>query len=309
MSERNEDPGREDYSYIWRGAIESHSQNEGRDLREHLVSAVRDASELIVSSNPALVRDVVRCLHYRTDKTTLRRWKVFDRIILHVMREYPDTVKDLIRDDLTDHAKFEDLRLSHEYRLLLKEMFQKLDSNDQQIILGWIEAGPDDVEGWTQRVTEAVGEVPSLEDIEKRKRSWQRDKLAVFYHSLPKPWANRYNAMVNELGPADHPEFSHYSMGVMRGPISPKGSANLAQMQVDELRQFLTDWKPTKEALGIAPSQEGTGARSVKWWRTILQSMRRLRRPSKDLAQPMSDHSCKGFEMRLGKRNRLHGLR
>ena len=89
LSGRTEDVGPEDYSYIWRGAIESHNQNEGRDLKGLLVSAVRDASESIVSSNPALVRDVVRYLRYRTDKTTLRKWKVFERITLMLFRNTP----------------------------------------------------------------------------------------------------------------------------------------------------------------------------------------------------------------------------
>jgi len=249
----------EDYSYIWRTAIESHSQNEGRDLKGSLVSAVRDASEAITAANAMLVREVVRCVRYNSHDATPRRWKVFDRIVLHIIRERPDAVGDLIREELLKPANFEDTGISHEYRLLLKKMFRALDLSDQQIILGWIEAGPPDVDGWVQRVTEATGRSPSVEDTEKYKRAWQLKRLAVFSESLSEPWAGRYRALEEEFGPPEHPEFSFYSIGVTRGPISPKRATDLSQMQEDELRQFLTDWKPGEEVLGIVPSREGLG--------------------------------------------------
>lgn len=255
----DEDAESEDYSYIWRTAIESHSQNEGRDLKGSLVSAVRDASEAITAANPMLVREVVRCVRYNSHNATPRKWKVFDRIALHIIRERPDAVGDLIREELLKPANFEDAGISHEYRLLLKKMFRALDLSDQQIILGWIEAGPPDVDGWVQRVTEATGGGPSVEDTEKYKKAWQLKRLAVFSESLSEPWAGRYRALEEEFGSPEHPEFSFYSIGVTRGPTSPKRATDLSQMQEDELRQFLTDWKPEEESLGIVPSREGLG--------------------------------------------------
>lgn len=259
LSGRTEDGESEDYSYIWRSAIESHNQNEGRDLRGSLVSAVRDASATIATTNPVLLQEVVRCLRYNHRKANPRKWKVFDRIVLHVIRKHPDTVRDLIRDELVNPEKFEDTGLSHEYRLLLTEMFGVLGVLEQQVILGWIEAGPHDVDGWVQRVIEATGEAPSVEETEKYKRAWQLKKLAVFSESLSEPWAGRYRALVEEFGAPQHPEFSFYSAGGMTGPISPKEATDLSLMQEDELRQFLTDWKPGEEALGIVPSREGLG--------------------------------------------------
>ena len=259
LSGRTEDAEPEDYSYIWRRAIETHDQNEGRDLKGSLVSAVRDASETITSSNPMLVHDVVRCLRYKSHKTTLRKWKVFERIVFHIIREHPDTALDLVRNELTDVAKFEDPGLQHEYRLLLKKMFGAFEPSEQQTILSWIEGGPLDIEDRVRLRTEATGMAMGPEDIEKYKRSWQLNKLAVFSESLPKPWADKYTALVVEFGQPDHPEFTVYSTGVMTGPRSPKGSTELAQMREGELRQFLADWKPTEEALGIVPSKEGLG--------------------------------------------------
>jgi len=255
----DEDAESEDYSYIWRTAIESHSQNEGRDLKGSLVSAVRDASEAITAANPMLVREVVRCVRYNSHNATPRKWKVFDRIVLHIIRERPDAVGDLIREELLKPANFEDAGISHEYRLLLKKMFRALDLSDQQIVLGWIEAGPPDVDGWVQRVMEATGGGPSVEDTEKYKKAWQLKRLAVFSESLSEPWAGRYRALEEEFGPPEHPEFSFYSIGVTRGPTSPKRATDLSQMQEDELRQFLTDWTPEEESLGIVPSREGLG--------------------------------------------------
>jgi hypothetical protein len=194
---------------------------------------------------------------------------VFDRIALHIIRERPDAVSDLIRGELLKPTNFEDTGISHEYRLLLKKMFGVLDLSDQQIILGWIEAGPPDVDGWVQRVTEATGEAPSVEDTEKYKRAWQLKRLAVFSESLSELWVGRYRALVEEFGPPEYPEFSFYSIGVTRGPMSPKRATDLSQMQEDELRRFLEARRRSARHCAVprrigARDQSNGGERSCK---------------------------------------------
>ncbi len=56
--------GSEDYSYIWRPAIEDGIQPDSHELRDMLLSAVRDAAEHVVRENKATVQDMVSCLCY-----------------------------------------------------------------------------------------------------------------------------------------------------------------------------------------------------------------------------------------------------
>jgi hypothetical protein len=50
-----EDTGPEDYSYIWRSAIEDHEQNHSSGLRDFLVTAVRDAAGQIARADSSQV--------------------------------------------------------------------------------------------------------------------------------------------------------------------------------------------------------------------------------------------------------------
>ncbi|HIE54702.1 MAG TPA: hypothetical protein EYP90_05915, partial [Chromatiaceae bacterium] len=139
---RDDDQGPEDYSYIWRKAVEDHAQNVGHTIKDALVPAVRDAAELIVRSEQATVEEVVKALECRP-------WKVFRRIALHVLRVSPDQVEALASARLTDRALLEDVDVRHEYVLLLRDRFPRLTPEDQARILGWIGDGPE-VDEWKQ---------------------------------------------------------------------------------------------------------------------------------------------------------------
>ena len=54
----HQDEDAEDFSYIWRRAIEDHPQNLGHTVKDALVSAVRDAAELLVKSSQAFIESV-----------------------------------------------------------------------------------------------------------------------------------------------------------------------------------------------------------------------------------------------------------
>src|SRR5262249_40761668 len=61
---RRDDP--EDYSYIWRRAIEDNVQNRGdHDVKMLLVSGLRDAGEAILAANPAGLEEAIRRLEAR----------------------------------------------------------------------------------------------------------------------------------------------------------------------------------------------------------------------------------------------------
>lgn len=258
-SHHSEEEGPEDYSYIWRSAVEDHDQNLGLRLTDSLISGVRDTAEAIASSNPNLVKDIIQILENDPVTQNPRKWKVFKRLSLHMLRVHPDKVLDLINDRLTNHNFFDDSTLHHEYSLLLKNLFRRLDEPSRELILGWIDSGPDDLGLWVDFRESETGQKPSEAEIGRYKRYWQLKKLALLQESLPEPWKVRFEALTHELGQPEHPEFSSYSTGVMVGPTSPVDSADLASMTGTQLRDFLLNWRPSKEELGMEPSPEGLG--------------------------------------------------
>ncbi|MBC7185948.1 MAG: hypothetical protein H5U38_02830 [Calditrichaeota bacterium] len=240
-----EDEGPEDYSYIWRPAIEDHSQNLGHTVADALISALRDAAEAVVGCGHATAETVV-------DALERRHWNVFRRIALHILRVFPEQAANLATERLTNRTLFDDVHLQHEYTLLLRECFPRLSREDQEKILGWIQDGPD-----LERARETGGEASEDGGIPSRE-IWQRDWLArIGPEVLPAEWRERYVQLVGKHGEPEHPEFP-VSTGSLVGPTSPKSDAELKAMPISEIVEFLKTWRPPENDLR-EPSREGLG--------------------------------------------------
>lgn len=251
FSQARRDGGAEDYSYIWRPAIEDHAQNLGHTIKDALVSGVRDAAELVVRSGQATIESVVNALQHR-------RRPVFRRIALHVARVCRDGGEELAAAMLTDRALFEDMALQHEYVLLLRDRFPSLTPEEQARILGWIEDGPQ-LDDWKQWRESQTGQQPSEEETARYREIWQRDWLArIGPENLPGDLCERYHKLVKKHGEAEHPEFLVYRHGGWVGPKSPKAGGDLKALSVAEIVEFLRTWKPPKGTFG-EPSVEGLG--------------------------------------------------
>ncbi|GIW90644.1 MAG: hypothetical protein KatS3mg109_1076 [Pirellulaceae bacterium] len=247
---REDDQGPEYFTSFWRPAIEHHPQNLGHTVMDALVSAVRDGAELLIRAGRATVEEVVNTLEGR-------RWKVFRRIVLHVLSLFPEQAEPLVAARLTDRSLFEDVGLRHEYVLLLRDHFPRLTLEDQAKILGWIEDGPE-VDRRKQRWEEKMGRKPSEEDVARFREIWQRDWLArLGPESLPAEWHERYQGLVKKHGEAEHPEFPVYTEGWV-GPTSPKTADELKAMSVTEIVEFLRTWEPPENML-FESSPKGLG--------------------------------------------------
>lgn len=243
------DTGPEDYSYIWRRAIEDHEQNVSHGLKTLLVTAVRDAAQQIAASQPQVVKEIIGDLE-------ARQWKIFHRLALHVIRLHPNSLRDVIIARLTDHDRFEEA--VHEYRLLLQAMWTRIGPEAQGTILGWIEAGPTDVEERSSWWEKERGERPSPEQEQNYKKNWQLKKLALIHKDLNHTWQDHYQTLLQEVGEPEHPEFSSYTV-TWRGPTSPKDKQDLQALSVPALRSFLESWEPQKDWRGFGSSPEGLG--------------------------------------------------
>lgn len=237
-SQLPEENDAEDYSYIWRGAIEHSAEDYGEDLKNILVDSVRDAAELLVREELLSLPEVVQYLESP-------KWPVFRRIALHVLRRFPDKASELVSARLTDRSLFDDRNLRYEFGVLLREQFNSLAPEQQQLILGWLEEGPD---------LSRVGPDAPPEERERIKKRWQLRWLAYIKEELPEDWKQRYENLVAELGKTEEPDFFSKTWV---GPTSPKTAAELREMTVSEIVDFLKTWQPHEGF--FEPSPEGLG--------------------------------------------------
>ncbi len=93
-------------------------------------------------------------------------------------------------------------------------------------------------------------------EISRVRAQWKRDRLSLIRSQLRDAPLDELKRLENELGEADHPDFTAYSEGWI-GPTSPLSTTDLQEMTADQLLEYLTTWEP--EAAFDRPSPEGLG--------------------------------------------------
>jgi hypothetical protein len=241
--------GPDDYSYVWRTAIEEHPLNKEHrhGVRDHLVSAVRDAGVSVVSKTSGSLPNLLTALEARP-------WKVFHRLALDLLRRFAARNVPLVRARLLDVARAEDLGLFHEFWLLAKAGLPLLDPADREQFFANMDA--------KLREDEAAAgkeETPERQEEERRHaRIWMYRRLSILADVLPPSRAEQFAALQGELGPFEHADLLAYSTGATWvGPTSPKSGDDLSAMSVAELVAFLREWPG--EGRRDEPSPEGLG--------------------------------------------------
>jgi hypothetical protein len=251
LSRWEDEEGRDDYSYVWRPAIEDHEQNSDSNsgIRDSLVSAVRDVAVRHATRRPDELEATIVVLESGST--------VLQRIALHVLGSVADGVE-LAAARMTDRGLFDEHRVRHEYAALLRARFGELDEPGQSEVLSWIDAGPD-LEEYKQRRTDLDDAPPSEDDIARYAAGWRRDRYSYVEPYLDQDAAARYRELVDIVGAAEHADFLTWSAS-WTGPKSPATPAELAERSVADVVDYLRRWRPAEDAgLGLGPSVEGLG--------------------------------------------------
>ena len=246
---RPEEQGPQDYSSIWRPAIEDHEGNLDNELKSTLVTAVRKAAERVLELDPTRLAEVIATLEGY-------RWSVFSRIALHLLREAaPKLALPLVEQRLIQRDRFEGGSQKREYMLLAEKFFSQLSDKTQRTILGWIDEGPD-LEPHKRFLTEFEGKSPSDEEVAESADRWRLEHLRPLRDVLPRDWRERYQRLVERYGEPEMPDFVSIRMGELtRGPESPITPTELRQTPVADVIARLKTWEPAGEFQG--PSPEG----------------------------------------------------
>jgi hypothetical protein len=237
-----------EYSAIWRPAIEDHEQNHDWDVRDALISAVRDAAMTVTTTRPETFDEVIGLL---LDGSTLHQ-----RIGLHLLSRSTDGIE-IVANYLRTPGFVDDWRFTHEMAQLLNERWDDLDEDTRKGVLDWIDAG--DVSGYQQSFEAAHGRRPTDEDVERHKAIWQRDKYSYIERHLTGRHKARYEAVRAEFGDAEHADFVTWSASWM-GTTGPVEQDDLATWPIDQIVDYLATWEPpTTRSWPPGPTVEGLG--------------------------------------------------
>ncbi len=225
----------DDYSYVWRRDLGEGDVSDAHDLREALVSALRDALARAMAREPTKVATLVT-------QVESARWSIFRRLVLHALSDAPMDAALVVRAKLVDPGLRTARAVQRERRRLLQTWFGKLSGDAQQEILEIIAVGPEPA------LLEAIGKArlgrPATADEGAVLRDhWTLDQLTPIADALPPVWRRTYDGLVATYGPAQAPppDFRH---AVWTGSRSPKTADELVAMDRETVVGFLTSWTP-----------------------------------------------------------------
>lgn len=229
-------PGPDDFSYIWRPAIEEHSQNLGDDVREALVTGIRDCATRILATDPAKSSAIVELLDSQ-------QWFIFTRIMLYLVGESPSISLGLIAQCSTEPFYFSEVGVRHEYSRLLRNRFRILTGEQQESVLKMIDNGPDK-QAHARTVEQFHKRAISPEELGSYVRRWQYDWLSFIAEDLPREWKSRFLELQNEFGAPEHPDFPFHMASGFAGPgrllgaqlQSPSGDETSVEDWISEYR-------------------------------------------------------------------------
>lgn len=243
--------GEEDYSFIWRQAIEEHEQNTDSDLAGSLVGATREAFEVAVREGGISLDDALASLGSR-------QYVVFKRLRLHLMTTFAERAPELARGMMLDRHLFDDPHFKHEYARLMGARFGLLSGEEQAEWLRWALEGPD------------AAELEDLEDESDRKaRSayWSFSHLHWVREHLTGAELEFYEAMLAEHGEPRLADLHMYTSAGAWGTPSPKSVEELSALSFDDAVDTVATWQPdSKHPLG--PDVEGLASTFGEYLKT-----------------------------------------
>ncbi len=250
LSDAQKEKGsKDDYSEIWRPAIEDHSQNHKFGIRDILITGARDVAEQFLSKNPDKILEVIEDLEKR-------KLNMFSRIAMHLVRIFPKGAEQKITQYLMNKNEFTDRsRLSHEYFLLAESHSKLLNEKQKNEIWSWIMTGAD-VNSHRKWVKQN-GTNPTEEELNKYEKTWQMYHLTPFKDIDP-TWQKYYQNLVKELGEPEFPSFRSWTKSGSFGPKSVVSSEQLKTMKPEDVIDYLRNWKPDSND-PFDRSREGTG--------------------------------------------------
>jgi hypothetical protein len=251
LSDADREKGsKDDYSYIWRNAIEDSAQNIGENIRDTIINGARDSLELYLKNHPDEIEKIVAELESR-------KLNIFIRLSSHLLRLFPKGAEKLIAERLLNPEEFKDAsnRLNHEYFLLAEAHSSLLDKQEREQVWSWIMNGADK-EAYKQWRKKDYGVDVDDEEVQKYTSNWQMYHLMPFKDIDP-AWQKYFEGLKMVLGEPIHPSFRSWTSSGSWGPNSIVSDKQLKKMSPNDVVEYLKNWVPEAND-PLDRSREGT---------------------------------------------------
>lgn len=226
-----------DLSYIWRAAIEEHSQNfEHYDPQDALVISLRNILELVAKEYSD------KTLHILKNFLS-HKYSIFHRLAYHILRLNYSQYMDEINGIIKNKELLFDVTISHEYYILLRDVFQEINPDLKVFIIQSIR----------EHERFRVDDKPEIQELQKR--FYWLERLHFFEPYLEGETKEFYDSLKQEFKDEklrDTPVWSESSTGEK----SPLNISELEQMDVNDIWKYLKTFKSNKRGID-APTSEG----------------------------------------------------
>lgn len=235
----------EDFSHIWRPRIDEDRAD--REVEQVLVSALRDAAVQAIADGLLSSSDLAKSLSPYPG-TLIRR------VLLHALGKAEAVDSEVLARQLVDRDQFDGPSPSPEYRALLAQGFSSLALEQQQMLLNWIDQGPD-LDHYREVQERITDHAPTDQETREHDLRWKMRRLAIIADHLPSEWKARYQRWVDEVGTQEF--VADFGVRTWRGSTSPFSVEELSAMSDADLIEEVRRWSPPKG--WDAPTPEGLG--------------------------------------------------
>lgn len=236
----------DDYSYIWRPAIEEHEQNNDHNLVSAVLGCVRDAFEVGIRAGEISLAAAL-------DLLDSRELAVFRRIRIHLLAEFGDQEGLRVTHTILDRNLFDDHRLKHEYSRLVGRQLACIEVADREQWYRWVDEGPD-MSDFDENVRSQLQREPTASDRQSRIDYWKFEKLHWVHDALEGPRREFYERMLAEHGT---PELADLNIrtGTVLSEETPTTADRLSSMTFEQAVDWVSSWQPARnQVLGASVS-------------------------------------------------------
>jgi len=217
-----------DYSYIWRPAIEEHEQNIQSGREDYIISALRDSASWCITEC-GLAKEII-------EQFAEFKWLLFQRLSIFLSSIIVDP-SNIWRDYLFDAQLIFSTTVWHEYSLLLSAKFSMLSIEERK--------------KWLDLIFSSLRKASSP----NQDHIYLRDRLTLIRNELIDPVASELKELERELGEAVHPEFRRFSTTLTFSGSDPLDLELISEEQAlelaknDRLDKFLSSEDPRATVL------------------------------------------------------------
>jgi len=238
LDKGSEDDSREDYLYISQRRIEI-DVHPDMDVKCALVKGLREVCKGMIETDRSVVKEVLEQLRSQP-------YYVFDRIEMFLLRFFPESHDERIKNVLSDREYYDNHSIRTEYHELLKSQFGNIGKKTQERYLEYVDEHPDvdeEITKWEHFSDQKI----TKDDVLKHWRNEKLQRLEGLYDVLPEQWQQKYGKLVEEFGEPQRLDEEAISVSWGERHKSPILAEELEKKSVEEIIEYLRTWEAPDE--------------------------------------------------------------